>query len=158
LIKFSGTWEPSLIFLWRSKLFSIFETKTFRYTSPLHSSNKNTKKEQIQVQYRNGAKDVLFLETKMFLIWKKCSFFRNKSWFVLEKVTFLPLFRYWTWIRIKKRTLVYPVSLGWTDRPTHGLEEHDTHHMIIIFVPPQAAFRIVRKCFKRFRKFQIFSC
>jgi hypothetical protein len=35
-----------------------------------------------------------FLESKMFFIWKKCSFFRNKSWFVLEKVTFLTLFWY----------------------------------------------------------------
>jgi hypothetical protein len=29
---------------------------------------KTRKKKQIQVQYRNGAKDVLFLESKMFLI------------------------------------------------------------------------------------------
>jgi hypothetical protein len=35
-------------------------------------------------QYRNGAKDVLFLK-------KKHPFFRNKSRFVLEKVTFLIL-------------------------------------------------------------------
>jgi hypothetical protein len=62
-------------------------------------------KEQIQVQYRNGAIDVLFLESKLFFIWQKCSFFGNKSWFVLEKVTFLTHFRYWTWIRTKKRTL-----------------------------------------------------
>jgi hypothetical protein len=52
---------------------------------------QNTKKEQIQVQYRNGAKDVLFLGSKMLFIWKICSSFRNKSWFVLEKVTFLTL-------------------------------------------------------------------
>jgi hypothetical protein len=30
--------------------------------------DKNTKKEQIQVQYRNSAKDDLFLESKMFFI------------------------------------------------------------------------------------------
>jgi hypothetical protein len=34
---------------------------------------------------------------------------RNKSWFVLEKVTFLIFFRYWTRIRTKKRTLFLKV-------------------------------------------------
>jgi hypothetical protein len=34
----------------------------------LHYKNINTKKEQFKVQYRNGAKVVHFLESKMFFI------------------------------------------------------------------------------------------
>jgi hypothetical protein len=48
---------------------------------------------------------------KNVLYLKKCSFFRNKSWFVLERVTFLSLFWYWTWIQTKKRTLFLRVYL-----------------------------------------------
>jgi hypothetical protein len=57
----------------------------------LHTLKTKTRKKK-KVQYRKGAKDVLFLESKMFFSGKKCSFFRNKSSFVLEKVKFLTHF------------------------------------------------------------------
>jgi hypothetical protein len=46
----------------------------------LHSyKKKNTKKEKIKIQYRNGAKDVLFLESKMFFLQEQIMVCARKS-------------------------------------------------------------------------------
>jgi hypothetical protein len=63
---------------WKKNLWIKYVLVSFDAQNSLHSQNKNTKKEQIQVQYRNGAKDVLFLESKMFFICKKMFFFQEQ--------------------------------------------------------------------------------
>jgi hypothetical protein len=61
---------------------------------------------------KNKFRSSTVIVLKMIFFWKKnvlylkiCSFLGNIPWFFLEKVTFLTLFWYWTWIRTKTRTL-----------------------------------------------------
>jgi hypothetical protein len=58
---------------------SIMGTRCRLNASPALLQKKNTKKEKIKIQYRNGAKDVLFLESKMFFLQEQIMVCARKS-------------------------------------------------------------------------------
>jgi hypothetical protein len=84
--------------LYPKSSFQIFTFMSF-LPSKLYTFKTKTRK-------KNTFRSSTVMVLKMSCFWnQKCSFFRDKSRFGLEKVTVWNLFRYWIWIWTKKRTL-----------------------------------------------------